>query len=224
MYAPGALGETSSYWGIDPESDEVYLMRARVSGFKPKTPMAALKLVESAGKAMPPRYNIRAIAFKLTDPASVDLVVTYVGGLPQLVKLAPQATEKRMNEGFTYSGIEWPGLDFYLPGAKVEESKWLVLQGPASALRYWRKHPIIWDHAANPKQKVGGPTKAFQNGEGVYRGTAEEYMGPVSVSAPDPFMPSQTMPTVAPPRRSSWAVVFLAVAGLFGYMAWRDKK
>ena len=180
-YIMGAsLSGLEHYLGLDPEDDEIYVLRLWLDGFPAeKSIRYPLDLVKAIGEAFQRWgglsrhmfYNIRGVVLS-QNPAVpgryVADVICVWDGSPWYVP-GKKAELMLGHEVADYLN-QAEGIGRYVPGAVVNKGGWYYLTGDETKpeVSYWLSAPNLWD------QDSEQTTLAWQQGQGVWFGTAEE--------------------------------------------------
>ena len=168
------LGDTSAWWRSYASPSGVYLWRAQVEGMVLVSPDDALAVVAAVGRVQNSLLDVRGIALRVSESGvgQVDVVQTSrdFATNTNLLMLWPDADE------VAQAVVADPSVKGRFPSLVLRQPEWLELTGPADAVDFWRSSPILWDRLLG-SGKLGGPTQAFSNRDGIYIGQADDGTG-----------------------------------------------
>jgi LPXTG-motif cell wall-anchored protein len=165
------IGETSAWWNTVAVPSSVYLWRVQVEGMAFQSPDDALAVVAAVGRAPNSLLDVRGIALRVSEAGigQLDVVQTSreLATNTNLLMLWPDA------RGVAEAVVGDPSVKGRFPQLVLRQPEWLELAGPADAIDFWRSAPVLWDRFLG-SGRMGGPTAAFSNREGVYVGQADD--------------------------------------------------
>lgn len=210
-FGRAAMGDTADWDLFYASPSEVYVWRAPIEGAGVSGPEDAQLVLRAIARAQINKLDVRGVVFGYYEDGSqgLDVVFTADTILPYAI---PQSAAR-----LAEAALSDPALRARFPSLSFPGPRWLELTGPPDAIDFWRAHAIVWDDQV-------GPTDAFAQLEGIYRGEADD--GPRL--APWKKEPPVLNGKPIPGEKSAWptlALVGLGMAALvwIGAQVWTTK-
>jgi hypothetical protein len=192
-YAPfGALGADcppdcySPYWQLWQSTDDVYVLRLRVSGAVEMSSSSAALLWAKAAGQLQRQTDLSVSGVAIEDLGGGNWLIEVVFTSATSGSVTYQLGWKHNVDTLGSKIAAHPDVVAEWPGVRVAPVEWLELDGPPSAVSYWRAAPILWSHSLPSPGGFGGPTMSFGRGEGAWVGSAANRLRQLQ---PQPVLP-----------------------------------
>jgi hypothetical protein len=226
-----SLGEFTEWATVIVETDEVYVWRGTLVGVE----LLSISDVQAVALAM------GKASMLMTSPTPTG-VKFYMMGIT-LLQLAPgsykldaafKASKADLLMPYTVPAASVGAklaslLQQTWPKASVADGQYMVIndnEPKHPALDFWLSHPVIWDPTLGGGAVAeGGPTQAWSEFKGLWRGTADQ--GGVGGGNLKPWPRDGTLPKgkngKTPKSEASWLPAALLLAGI-GYIVYARRK